>query len=252
MDVIALFITDPQSPLAEERGEDPLDDAAVFSQSASMGGVSFCNPRNDPLGSRGFRFLFSTSLARSAYSSPGLLRLPPPGCLIEGVAFTRGIASWQSWTFAPVWITANGIPLPSLMICLFEPFFPRSVGLGPVFALQKEPAPNCCLPRPWTSRSGRPNPTRPARHARLSARHQKPANRVVAASRSCRSRILFQGAATPCQCLYGQRTGARQGKNRSDTRGRPPLGRGFSGGRRGSILSHKPSGSIELAISGSP
>ena len=53
MDVIALFVMDPQSPLLEEPSEGPIDNAAVFSQSASMGGVSFCNLRNDPLGSQG-------------------------------------------------------------------------------------------------------------------------------------------------------------------------------------------------------
>ncbi len=58
MDVIALFVTYPQSPLVEEPDEDALDNAAVFSQSASMGGVFFCNLRNDPLGSQGSANLF--------------------------------------------------------------------------------------------------------------------------------------------------------------------------------------------------
>jgi hypothetical protein len=53
MDVITLLVTNPKSPLLEEPGEDAFDDAAVLSQSATVFGVSLCDPWNYSLGSEG-------------------------------------------------------------------------------------------------------------------------------------------------------------------------------------------------------
>ena len=58
MDVITLLVTNPKSSLLEEPSEDSLDDAAVFSQTASMGCVPSCDPGNDPLGPEGPANLF--------------------------------------------------------------------------------------------------------------------------------------------------------------------------------------------------
>ena len=58
MDVITLLVTNTKSPLLEEPSEDPLDDTAVLSQTASMGFVPSCDSWNDPFGPKGPANLF--------------------------------------------------------------------------------------------------------------------------------------------------------------------------------------------------
>jgi len=70
----------------------------------------------------------------------------------------------------------------------FEPFLPRSVGFGPVFATPKRPAPNSCRSWPPTSRWRRLAPTRPTGRARFSARRRRIASPAIDANRSCRTR----------------------------------------------------------------
>ena len=42
MDIVAFFVSDPESPLMEQRGENTLDDAAVISQATSMSDTPPC------------------------------------------------------------------------------------------------------------------------------------------------------------------------------------------------------------------
>ena len=61
MDVIALFITDPQSPLLEEPGEDALDDAAGFPSPLPLAVYLFAIFGMIPLARRGLRIFSSAS-----------------------------------------------------------------------------------------------------------------------------------------------------------------------------------------------
>ena len=53
---------------------------------------------------------------------------------IGGIAPTKGNRCVTSLRLAPVRIAASGMPFTSVMTWCFEPFFPRSVRLGPTFA----------------------------------------------------------------------------------------------------------------------
>ena len=48
MDVSALLITNPESPLLEEPCEDAFDDGTMLAQAASVFGVPSRDPRDDP------------------------------------------------------------------------------------------------------------------------------------------------------------------------------------------------------------
>ena len=58
VDVIALFVPDSRFTLLEELGEGLFNAATVFFQSFFMDSLSFCNPRNNPIGSQGDVILF--------------------------------------------------------------------------------------------------------------------------------------------------------------------------------------------------
>ncbi|CAM3202960.1 hypothetical protein SAXI111661_22075 [Saccharomonospora xinjiangensis] len=51
---------------------------------------------------------------------------------MAGIALTSGLRAWLSWVFAAEIPTARGRPARSETTWIFEPGFPRSVGLGPV------------------------------------------------------------------------------------------------------------------------
>ncbi len=115
LDVISLFGTEPQSPLVEGPGEEPSM-TQRGSQSVSMGGVSFCKPWNDPLWSQGStkKFLGIVAPAGIKLITPAITRAHDRRDCIH-----QGIANWESWRLAPVWITASGILLPSLKKFIF-------------------------------------------------------------------------------------------------------------------------------------
>ena len=252
MDVIALFVTDPQSPLLEEPGEDPLDDAAVFSQSASMGGVSFCNLRNDPLGSQGFAnfFLGIVSPIRIQLSWPFA---PSTARALDGrdrihqwnrQLGVMDIGSGMDHRERDPFAIADEMP--------FRAVFPTIRGIGASFRPPKiartELLSTTALDQ--SIRSAKPNSS------------SKTCQTFCQTPETCQSRSRRQqvmplphpsSGGSNSQAVLVRATNKMPVRaNRSDTRGRPPLGRGFSGGRRGLILSHKPSGSKGLAIAGPP
>ncbi|WZU35179.1 hypothetical protein Rruber_04687 [Rhodococcus ruber] len=48
------------------------------------------------------------------------------------MAVTMGCSMTLSWVFAEVTAVTSGMPSASERMWIFEPFFPRSTGLGPV------------------------------------------------------------------------------------------------------------------------
>ena len=213
MHVIALLVTNPKSPLLEEPGEDSFNYATVLSQSTSMFGVSLCNPWDYSLGSQGSTnfFVSIVSPIRVKLSWPFA---PSPTRSLDGwnrihqgnrQLGVMDIGTGLNHRVRDTFDIAYDMP--------FEQYFPRSVGLGPVFAPQKALSPNCHPKRLWTNQSGLQNQAHPAELARLFARPPKPANHEGAASKSSHFRIPVPEVATPRQCQYGQRTECLSGPN---------------------------------------
>lgn len=110
MNVISFFIADAQPTLLEEPSEDAFHNAAVSAQAAAMFGVAFGDVRFDAALSQGLAD-FCFGIVGSV--GEGFLRSLPPssaGTLDRGDGVDQRIACSESCTFAPVWISANGVP----------------------------------------------------------------------------------------------------------------------------------------------
>src|SRR5712691_4149392 len=75
-----------------------------------------------------------------------------------------------------------------------------------------------------------------------------PANRASVSNRSYPNRSPTPEATSPKECRCEERTGCLSGRLDQGSRGRPPFGLGFGGNKRGSIKSHKSSGSMAVRI----
>ena len=252
MDVIALFVTYPQSPLLEEPGEDALDDAAVFSQSASMGGVSLCYLRNDPLGSQGSANLF-------------LGIVGPVGIQLSWLFAPSTARALDGWDRIHQWNRQLGImdicsgldhrerdPFAIADEMPFRAVFPTIRGIGASFRPPKRARTELLSTTALDQSIRSANPSSSSKTCQTFCQTPE-----TCQSRSRRQQVMplphpssggSNSQAVPVRATKRMPVRA----NRSETRGRPPLGLAFSGGRRGLILSHKPSGSKGLAISGPP
>ncbi len=77
--------------------------------------------------------------ARSPSNTSGRRRGRPRGPGILGMRSTIAIASCESCTLAGVMWTTSGMPCAPVRMCRLQPFFPRSVGFGPVCPPQNGP-----------------------------------------------------------------------------------------------------------------
>ena len=103
----------------------------------------------------------SESYARSAYNSPGRLPVVPVPRQRAGHHGGQQHGSRRGCSRRSRW-HASGIPVRSTIRWCFAPFFPRSVGFGPVSTPQKRPARWTRRWRTWTSPASRPCATAPA------------------------------------------------------------------------------------------
>src|ERR1700691_4604399 len=128
---------------------------------------------------------------------------------MHGILSSIGCNMLHSWALAGVSSTASGTPLPSTIRCCFVPSFPRSVGFGPVswppllLAHSTHRAPLA------TSRSDRLLQARRAEPGAVAPTRPLSANRVAAASTSCRNRTPSPAASTPTRSPSGARTGSQ-------------------------------------------
>ena len=248
MDIVPFFIPDPQSSLVEQPIERCLHDIAELSQPATVFGIPFGNPRpNAPLSQRPTDLLFSiigTIGKEVVRTTPGT---------------TSGLLDWRNTVHQ-------------------RQGHVRFMHIGPRMFDRQRCAPTIDNQVAFRSRFApirgiRPGfrPPKTARREQLSiaARVQSMASALPRSfSKACQ--IFFQ---TPAFCqsrrrrqqvmplphpisrgrysqgvpvLSTNRIPVRQ--SRSDTRGRPPLGLGGSGGKNGWMRSHNSSVRSGLAM----
>jgi hypothetical protein len=188
----------------------------------------------------------------SAWSFAGRLRGRPGiplGPTMGGMASTRGSSCVASWAFAGERWAASGTPFRSTTRWYLEPGLPRSVGLGPVCS---PPLLARTLSESTLDRLQSMTASSPSQFSSVSCnRCQTPA---ACQSRSRRQQVV---PLPPPSALGNSRHGqpVRRAKMmppstaRSGTRGRPPFGFGGSFGNRGSMASHRASGTrIEASM----
>lgn len=252
MDVIALLVTNPKSPLLEEPGEDSFNDATVLSQSTSMFGVSLCNPWDDSLGSQGSSnfFVSIVSPIRVQLSWPFA---PSPTRTLDGwnrihqgnrqlgvMDIGTGLYYRERDPFA----IADDMP--------FRAVFPTIRGIGASFRPPKSARTELLSTTALDQSIRSAKPSSSSRTCQTFCQTPE-----TCQSRRRRQQVIplphpssggSNSQAVPVRATNRMPVRAK----RSDTLGRPPLGRGGSGGRRGLIRSHKPSGSRGFAIAGPP
>lgn len=252
MDVITLLVTNPKSSLLEEPSKDPFDDAAVFSQTAPVGCVPSCDPGNDPLGPEGPANLFLGIIGSVRIQ----LHWPFAPSTARAFDGRNRIHQWHRqlgvMDIGPGLDHRERDPLAIADEMPFRAVFPAIRGIGASFRPPKSARTELLSTTALDQsiRSAKPNSS--SRTCQTFCQIPE-----TCQSLSRRQQVMPlphpSSAGSSSQAVPVRATNKMPVKaNRSDTRGRPPLGRGFSGGRRGLILSHNPSGSRGLPISGPP
>src|SRR5215207_9697232 len=196
VDVVAPLIADREPTILRKPGQCALHHPPVPSELLAALSMPFLAMR-----------LFIPRLLKaplhslsSACSFSGRFLGLPLGRLIGSTASMSSSKTIESWTFAPVRITASGIPFRSETRWRFVPFFPLSVGFAAVFGppFWQGWKPN--LVRHAPSRSGRP--PRGGREGPGAASPTLPplATHVSVANNSSPIRSPSLGAASPREC----------------------------------------------------
>ena len=249
MDVIALLLTDPQSPLLEEPAEDPLDDAAVFSQTAPLAGIPSCDPGNDPLGPEGPANLFLGIIGSVRIQ----LHWPFAPSTARAFDGRNRIHQWHRqlgvMDIGPGLDHRKRDPLAIADEMPFRAVFPAIPGIGASFRPPKSARTELLSTTALDQSIRSANPNSSSRTCQIFCQtpetYQSLRRRQQVMPLPHPSSAGSSSQAVPVRATNKMPVSA----NRFDTRGRPPLGLGFSGGRGGLIISHNPSGSRDLPIS---
>ena len=248
MDVVALFVADAQASEVEQPGKEPFHHATMFSQSAAMFGVAFGDERLDAAPAQrpadfvlGVVGPISERLVGSfASAAAGQFdrRYGVDQCdRLLGVMDVRARVCNRQRRPLPV---AHNMPLRAI----FATIGGVRAGLRPPKSARTEQLSSATLLQSISS--AKPSSSRNTRQIFS----QMPA---ICQSRNRRQQVMPDPQPISCgKYSQGQpdRRTNRMPVNacRSETRGRPPLGRGGTGGNSGSMRDHNSSVSSGVAM----
>ncbi len=249
MDVVPFFVADSQAALLEEPREDPFDHVAVFSQTATVLGVSFGNVGRDAaLSQWSANFLFGIVGA----ICEGFVRSSPP----SATRTLDGGDSVDQWDrlFGVMHVRAGLDERQRCPVAVADHMTLRAVlaairGIGASLRPPKSARTEQLSNTTWDQSIASASPSSSSNTCHTFC--QTPA---TCQSRSRRQHVIPE----PQPSSWGRNSHAQPVREtnripvsawRFGTRGRPPFSLGGSGGNKGSIRFHNSSVSSGLAIS---